>query len=241
VEWDSLATVEGNTLNWTVTGLETEFARFRVTSSIDARYADTMDVPVQIKAPWLGLVEPNGGGEFTVGNRVDLRWRSGGFEGEVGIYLWRGRPIYHLDTLFTSTPNDSIETWTVGGEEADSCYVVIVSLTNPALRDTSDGIFSIRSLSAKRDVVPYKFALEGNYPNPFNSTTTIRYSVAERVRVEMKIYNILGQEVAKLEDTWREPGVYNVSWQAQNYASGMYIVNMRAGDFVRQHKMVLVK
>jgi len=240
-EWDSLTTAERDTVVWIVTAPETDFARYRVTSLADARYADTTDAPIRIKAPRLSLIEPNGGEDFSIGNNVNLRWVGEGFSGEVGIYLWRGRPVYHLDTLFASTRNDSIESWTVDGEEADSCYVVITSLTNPAFSDTSDDVFSIRGLSAGKDVVPYKFALEGNWPNPFNNTTTIRYSVGERVRVELRIYNILGQEVAKLEDGWREPGVYTISWQPMNVASGMYIVSMRAGGFVRQHRMMLVK
>jgi photosystem II stability/assembly factor-like uncharacterized protein len=240
-EWDSLTTAEGDTVVWIVTAPETDFARFRVTSLADARYADTADASIPIKAPRLSLIEPNGGEDFSIGSNVNLRWVGEGFSGEVGIYLWRGCPAYHLDTLFASTRNDSIESWIVEREEADSCYIIIISLMNPALGDTSDDVFSIRGLSAGKDVVPYKFALEGNWPNPFNSTTTIRYSVAERVRIEMKIYNILGQEVAKLEDDWREPGVYTVSWQPMNVASGMYIVSMRAGGFVRQHRMMLVK
>ncbi|MBM3324269.1 MAG: T9SS type A sorting domain-containing protein [Calditrichaeota bacterium] len=240
-EWDSLATVDADSFVWMVTGPETEFARLRVTSWADARYADTTDTPIQIRHPRLTLIEPNGEQDFTIGDEMMLRWEGEGFSGDVSICLWRGRPVWRLDTLCAATPNDSIESWRVAGEEADSCYVVIRSVTNPSLADTSDGVFAIRSLLAKHDAVPYKFELEGNWPNPFNSSTTIRYSVGQPVRVELRVYNILGQEVAVLEERWREPGVYTVSWQAQNYASGMYIVSMRAGGFVRHHRMMLVK
>ncbi|MFH1010856.1 MAG: T9SS type A sorting domain-containing protein, partial [bacterium] len=240
-EWGSLATVEGDTYMWVVTGPQTEWARFRVTSSSQSRYADTTDAPIRIRFPRLALLEPNGEEDFTIGDDMQLRWEGEGFSGDVSICLWRGRPVNRLDTLFAATLNDSIESWTVAGEEADSCYVVIHSVTNPSIADTSDGLFALRSLSVKNNPVPYKFDLEGNWPNPFNSSTTIRYSVAERVRVELRIYNILGQEVAALEDRWREPGAYTVSWQAINMASGMYIVSMRAGGFVRQHRMMLVK
>ncbi|MBU1706360.1 T9SS type A sorting domain-containing protein, partial [bacterium] len=73
------------------------------------------------------------------------------------------------------------------------------------------------------------------------SMTNIRYSVAHRTRVQLRIYNILGQEVAVLEDRLREPGIYTLHWQPENIASGLYIVSMKADAFVRNRRMLFIK
>jgi len=129
----------------------------------------------------------------------------------------------------------------VSGDESDSCRLMIVSLDNPSIGDTSDDVFSISGLAAQNEPIPHEFALEGNWPNPFNSMTTIRYSIAQPTHVELRIFNILGQQVAVLEDRRRDPGIYTVCWQPKNVGSGMYIVSMRAGTFVRHRRLLFVK
>ncbi len=240
-EWEALMTVEEDSFEWVVTGPATEFGRLRVTSSSDPRYTDTTDALINIIAPEIAITEPNGGEELTLGDHIRLRWTGVGFEGDVGVCLWRGSPVYRLDTLFAATPNDSLEQWTVEGEESDSCLLMIISEANPSIGDTSDDVFSIRGLLAEEKALPYKFELESNWPNPFNSMTNIRYSIARRTRVQLRIYNVLGQEVAVLEDRLREPGIYTLHWQPENIASGLYIVSMKADAFVRNRRMLLIK
>jgi hypothetical protein len=240
-EWESLSAVDEDSLLWVVTGPETEFGRVRVTSLSDPSYTDTVDALIRIGAPQIAIIEPNGGEDLTVGDNIRLRWVGVGFSGDVGIYLWRGPPTDRLDTLFVDTPNDSSEAWTVAGDASDSCRLIIVSLDNPSIGDTSDDVFSIRGLAVEEEAIPYEFALEGNWPNPFNSMTTIRYSIAQPTRVELRIFNILGQEVAILEDRRRDPGIYTVCWYPKNVGSGMYIVSMRAGTFVRHRRLLFVK
>ena len=94
--------------------------------------------------------------------------------------------------------------------------------------------------------VPLAFELEQNYPNPFNPTTTIRYALPEAAKVELKIYNILGQTVKTLVDEEQLPGFYRVTWdgkdeKGRNVASGTYLYQIRAGDFVKKMKMQLIK
>ncbi len=86
-----------------------------------------------------------------------------------------------------------------------------------------------------------EFSLEQNYPNPFNPTTTINYSIAKADLVKISVYNVLGQKVAQLVNKNQKAGVYNVRWDAANFASGMYIYRLQAGDFVSTKKMLLMK
>ncbi len=89
--------------------------------------------------------------------------------------------------------------------------------------------------------LPRDFSLAQNYPNPFNPSTTIKYSVVENAKVSLKVYDILGKEVATLINETQAPGTYEFDFNASNLASGMYIYTLRAGDFVSSKKMMLLK
>lgn len=88
---------------------------------------------------------------------------------------------------------------------------------------------------------PIDFALEQNYPNPFNPTTTINYSIPEAGNVEMKVYDVLGNEVATLVNEEKTPGNYIANFDASSLASGLYIYTLRSNNFVQTKKMILMK
>lgn len=83
--------------------------------------------------------------------------------------------------------------------------------------------------------------LSQNYPNPFNPTTTIRYSIARPDYVEIKVYNLAGQEVAMLISENKLAGEHQVHWRPGNLASGVYVYHLRAGELVETKKLLLVK
>ncbi len=85
------------------------------------------------------------------------------------------------------------------------------------------------------------FELSQNYPNPFNPSTQIKYSVAERGNVTLKVYDVLGKEVATLVNTTKDAGSYEVNFDAANLSSGLYIYTIQAGNFTSSKKMMLLK
>jgi hypothetical protein len=89
--------------------------------------------------------------------------------------------------------------------------------------------------------VPEAFALEQNYPNPFNPIADIGFRIADRSPVNLSVYDLLGRRVATLVDDTRGPGVYSVSFDASNLASGTYLYRLTAGRFTAVRRMVLVK
>ena len=96
------------------------------------------------------------------------------------------------------------------------------------------------------DVIPEKYSLAQNYPNPFNPTTTIKYNlpVDEKRKtrdVQLLVFDILGREVVKLVNQNQKPGKYEVTWEADNYPSGVYFYKLKSGDFVKTRKMLLIK
>ncbi len=91
------------------------------------------------------------------------------------------------------------------------------------------------------DQVPMQFALAQNYPNPFNPTTQIMFSVGTYGHTSLRIYDVLGREVATLVDEVKPAGYYSVQWNAQGRASGVYFYRITANDFVRTKKLLLLK
>jgi hypothetical protein len=89
--------------------------------------------------------------------------------------------------------------------------------------------------------LPASFRLSQNYPNPFNPQTEIEYTLPRDERVELRIYNVAGAEVAVLADGRRAAGPHSVRWDAGDLASGVYFCRMQAGGVSRTVKMVLMK
>jgi len=85
------------------------------------------------------------------------------------------------------------------------------------------------------------FQLEQNYPNPFNPSTQIKYALAERSNVTIKVYDVLGNEVVTLVNATQEAGAYDINFDASQLASGMYIYTLNAGNFSSSKKMMLLK
>ncbi|MCH7516393.1 MAG: T9SS type A sorting domain-containing protein, partial [Bacteroidetes bacterium] len=86
-----------------------------------------------------------------------------------------------------------------------------------------------------------RFNLNQNYPNPFNPTTQIDYSITKAGLVTLKVYDILGNEVAILVNERREPGYYLTTFDAANLPSGIYIYRIVSGNFQASKKMILLK
>ncbi|MHB8581083.1 MAG: T9SS type A sorting domain-containing protein [Ignavibacteriaceae bacterium] len=91
------------------------------------------------------------------------------------------------------------------------------------------------------NTLPTKFDLSQNYPNPFNPTTMIKYSIPQSSFVTLKVYNLLGQEIATLVSQEQTPGNYIVNFDASKLASGIYMYRIQSGNSSLTKKMVLLK
>ena len=123
-----------------------------------------------------------------------------------------------------------------------SQLVVLVDFGNDGTID--DTLFLNNTVGVEDEgilLTPNEFNLARNYPNPFNPVTTIQYSISERSNVTLKVYDILGNEVAVLVNDEKERGVYSVNFDATQLASGIYFYRIQAGSLVETKKMLMIK
>lgn len=109
---------------------------------------------------------------------------------------------------------------------------IIFKTTNGGITSINDDQSSIRD---------FQYKLHQNYPNPFNPVTTISYQIKEQGLVQLKVYNLLGQEIVTLVNEEQPSGIYESLFDASNLPSGVYIYSLRVNDFVQNNKMILLK
>ena len=105
--------------------------------------------------------------------------------------------------------------------------------------DTTDTTIGIEQIVI--EIIPKEFVLKQNYPNPFNPNTVIEYEIPNRSDVKLIIYNLRGEVVALLFNGTMPAGNHQVSWDASNFASGIYFYRLQAGEFVQTRKMLLIR
>lgn len=106
---------------------------------------------------------------------------------------------------------------------------------------TDDDFVGFLTPVEEEHAVPYKYNLAQNYPNPFNPSTTISYSIKEEGLVTLKVFNILGQQVANLVNEFKTPGDYKVNFDASRLSSGIYLYKINSNGFTFTKKMMLIK
>ncbi len=122
----------------------------------------------------------------------------------------------------------------------------IVSTTTDNEGNTSefsaiDTVGSVTGITELNNHLPKVYSLKQNYPNPFNPNTTIEFGLPKTEFVTLKVYNILGQEVATLVSDKFTPGVYKYDWDASGFAGGVYMYKIEAASIAQTRKLILMK
>jgi photosystem II stability/assembly factor-like uncharacterized protein len=105
-----------------------------------------------------------------------------------------------------------------------------------------DGTYKYYYLTSEIQVgAPAKFELSQNYPNPFNPSTMIKYAIPQDGNVSLKVFNIVGKEVAALVNGYQKAGLYNISFDAHYLPSGIYFYTLKSDNFTDTKKLILIK
>ena len=133
------------------------------------------------------------------------------------------------------------------GEEFQDAYPENIALSESGYLYASSWQSVVRSsapvVAVNDDAAPLAddWCLEQNYPNPFNPSTTIRFDVAHPELTVLKVYDLLGREVAVLVNERKSPGSHSVRFDASGLASGVYLYTLRAGSFIQTRKLLLLR
>ena len=92
-----------------------------------------------------------------------------------------------------------------------------------------------------RTQIPTEYSLSQNYPNPFNPTTNLRFGLPTAIRVQLSVFNALGQEIARLVDGELDAGYHEIAFDAGRFSSGVYFYRLQAGEYVQVRKLILVR
>ncbi len=149
----------------------------------------------------------------------------GGVEGPVTI------PSMNFVTL---NPNDSIAIFYAFAIGADQTEMVA------AINEAQTKYSTVLSAD-KFSEIPSGYSLEQNYPNPFNPNTKIRFSISSNEFVTLKVFDVLGNEVANLVNEELTSGIYQYDFDASNLSSGVYYYKLKAGSFSETKKMILIR
>ncbi len=126
---------------------------------------------------------------------------------------------------------------------ADGIYTVTLIVSSACGADTLSmtDLITVDATSGVGDGLPRTFALNGNYPNPFNPSTTIEFTLAGEGRVVLEIFDTTGRRQATLVDESMGAGVHTIQWQPRGLPSGVFFARLTAGGKTATRRMVLLK
>jgi photosystem II stability/assembly factor-like uncharacterized protein len=152
-------------------------------------------------------------------------------------------PMFFTQTLHIDTTNATTNALEGKGTPiAGILYDFEGGLRNATSPDIgADEFDKVTGITKDGSRVPDIFALLQNYPNPFNPATVISYQLPVNSYVTLKIFDLLGREVATLVNERKDAGMYSVRWNASGFATGMYLVRIQAGSFIDTKKVLLMK
>jgi beta propeller repeat protein len=194
--------------------------------------------------PFLKLNSPNGGENWFVGNTYNITWNWNSIS-EVKLEYTTDNGGHWL-TITEATACDGSFNWIIPNTPSTQCLIKITDLSDPMIMDVSDSNFSVEGISLVQDdlfnsSIPGEFNLHQNFPNPFNPNTSIYYSLPYPSFVKIEIFTLLGEKISELVNGYKNAGNHVEIFNSSNHNTGIYLCVMKAGDFLKTTKMLLLK
>ncbi len=245
-ETESGVTITGNWTSYPQSGFDGGIIRTNITTSYQA-VEYNVDVPFSAYFDVYGYMVPNT--PWTQNARYIVYSDTDSAEVIVNQANLNKKGWQKVGTVYLTEGNKKVlkidNTYLEAGKylTADAVMIMINRKLSPDVvvtnvKDENQGI----------NIQPTEFNLEQNYPNPFNPSTKIRYTIpnvtlseVEGSRVQIKVFDVLGKEVATLINEEKPAGVYEVDFNANGLSSGVYFYQLRSGDFIQTNKMILLR
>ncbi len=231
--------------SWTVPDTTSGQAKVRVSNAADASVNDISDAVFTITASSkITVVSPNGGESWEGKSVHPITWTSTNVTNVKIEYSLNNGSTWSTIAALAPAASGTYN-WTVPDTTSAQALVRISDATNSSVSDVSDADFTITPVTSVDDyfnsTIPKAYGLMQNFPNPFNPTTTIYYSIPKSGLVVLKVYNILGKEVATLVNRDQSAGNYSIQFDASKLESGIYFYRIQSGSFVAAKKLILMK
>jgi outer membrane receptor for ferrienterochelin and colicin len=191
------------------------------------------------------LLQPAQDETTSVGNPIGFRWTRTADPGSDPHWYEVRLSGPGLDSTWTTS--DSSTTFSdVARLQAGSQYTWNVTVrdefnTTPSAQTIQFYYGASNPNSVPEEHLPKRYALSQNYPNPFNPTTLIRYEIPRTSHVTVRLYNIIGQQVAELVNATQDAGRYQVTVQGSALPTGIYFYRLSAGSFTQTKKLTLLR
>ncbi|RPI73148.1 MAG: T9SS C-terminal target domain-containing protein, partial [Ignavibacteriales bacterium] len=206
-----------------------------ITPVIEGRIVADNNVPVELIS-FEGFVE---------GNNVQLNWSTSTEINNRGFYIERRIIANDLEgdwNAISFKEGRGTTTEITNYSYTDDVNDLNAEIIKYRLKQTDfDGSYTYSNVATVIFSQPKYFKLNQNYPNPFNPITTFEFQIPSKGNVSLKIFDILGNEVATIIDEKLSAGIYKYEWNASGLASGIYIYKLQSGDFVDTKKIILLK
>ena len=163
-----------------------------------------------------------------------------------------------IDSIYTNTGWFTVTSRKITLSQTDTLRLT-VSFTPDTLRTYSDSLYIVNNsdiplakiflngngvlteVAENRPGIPDNFGISQNYPNPFNPSTNISFNIPKRSQVSLKVFDLLGREVATIVSEEMSAGSYSRTWNAVNMPSGVYFYRLQSGSFNETKKLVLLR
>ena len=239
---------------WTINApLGSEESLIRVCDAIDSNATDISDGVFTILPVNIFISSPNGGEVWISGSTHEITWSTQNLTASVVRILLSTNAGINWNIIAPLVVNNGLYNWLIDpGLSSGQCLIKIETI-NHLVFDISDSLFTIEVMSGAAEDINAstinEFKLNQNFPNPFNPTTTIKFTIPSVLTnvdkqtqlVILKVYNILGIEIETLVDEEKPAGTYEVEFTAETFPSGIYFYRLEAGDFIDTKKMILLK
>jgi hypothetical protein len=186
------------------------------------------------------VIRPNGGEELPGGSSYEINWSSNDVEKVKIEYSINNGATWNI--VVDSVESSGAYIWNVPNILTIQGKIKISDLSLPSVYDVNDAPFRIDYVSNVNDEAnPTEFNLFQNYPNPFNPATIIEYSLPQKKMVTLKVFDVLGYEIATLVNEEKSAGNYTVKFDGSKLSSGIYFYQLKAENYISTKKLILLK
>jgi photosystem II stability/assembly factor-like uncharacterized protein len=254
ISWSSIIDSTPNTgiYNWEANpSAASDECLIKISEVTDSIVNDISDAVFTISPPNITVTSPNGNEIWTNGSEYDITWASVHVTSNVRIKLSIDNGVT-WSILSYAAPNTGIYSWLVNSPAPSTECLIRLENLPLTVYDESDTVFTISSASSVKQLsveeIPSQLELDQNFPNPFNPITKIKYAIprvtlngVEGSFLTLKVYDVLGNEVATLVKEEKPTGSYEIEFDATSLPSGIYFYQLKTDSFVETKKMVLMK